>query len=218
MKHKRNRQLKRVHRKYKHLAAAMAGAAILSSAALPGLPSATAHAAALPSGAAAAGAPPVENSLQVEVDTQRSPVVRLDPALKDAPVQTPEAMQKNPNMDTVVNHKGPANYEKVLDIKATAYAPGAHDNGKWGNKTHIGTNVRPGIIAVDPRVIPLGSSVYIAYPDGHGEYAVAEDTGGAIKGHRIDVAKWTVSEAEDFGIQHVKVYVLDSPDNYLAKK
>ncbi|SDF20740.1 3D domain-containing protein [Sporomusa acidovorans] len=100
---------------------------------------------------------------------------------------------------------------KVLDITATAYAPGPHDNDQWGNKTHLGTQVRPGVIAVDPRVIPLGSRVMIKYPDGSKEYAVAEDTGGAIKGHRIDIAKWTVKEAYRFGIKPVKVYVLNTP-------
>lgn len=100
---------------------------------------------------------------------------------------------------------------QVLDITATAYAPGPHDNAQWGNKTHMGTQIRPGVIAVDPRVIPLGSQVMIKYPDGTKEYAVAEDTGGAIKGHRIDIAKWTVKEADRFGIKPVKVYVLNSP-------
>ena len=103
----------------------------------------------------------------------------------------------------------PGRYKKVLDIVATAYAPGAHDNGKWGSLTHVGTQVRPGIIAVDPNIIPLGSRVYIKYPDGHGVYATAEDTGGAIKGNRIDVAMWSVAEAYDFGMKNVKVYVLN---------
>lgn len=102
----------------------------------------------------------------------------------------------------------PAKYEQVLNAVATAYAPGPHDNGKWGNLTHIGTQVRPGIIAVDPRVIPLKSKVYIEFPDGHGVHAIAEDTGGAIKGNRIDIAMWTVAEAYDFGMKNVKVYVL----------
>jgi 3D (Asp-Asp-Asp) domain-containing protein len=96
----------------------------------------------------------------------------------------------------------------ALNIVATAYAPGPHDNGKWGNLTHMGTQVRPGIIAVDPKVIPLGSRVYIEFPDGHGVEAVAEDTGGAIKGNRIDIAMASVAEAYDFGMQNVKVTVL----------
>lgn len=101
---------------------------------------------------------------------------------------------------------------KSIDITATAYAPGAECNDQWGSKTFLGTQIRPGVIAVDPRIIPLGSRVYIKFPDGHGVYAVAEDTGGAIKGNRIDVAKWSMDEANKFGIQHVKVYILERGD------
>jgi 3D (Asp-Asp-Asp) domain-containing protein len=104
-----------------------------------------------------------------------------------------------------------AGAKQVLDITATAYAPGPHDNDQWGDKTRMGTQIRPGVIAVDPKIIPLGSQVMIKYPDGTKEYAVAEDTGGAIKGHRIDIAKWTVTEASRFGIKPVKVYVLNTP-------
>ena len=103
----------------------------------------------------------------------------------------------------------PVRSKKVLDIVATAYAPGPHDNGHWGSLTHIGTQVRPGIIAVDPKVIPLGSRVYIQYPDGRGVYATAEDTCGEIKGIRFDVAMWSVAEAYDFGMINVKVYIVD---------
>ena len=97
---------------------------------------------------------------------------------------------------------------EAIEMVATAYAPGAHDNGKWGDLTHMGTKVRPGVIAVDPKLIPLGSRVYIEFADGHGAYATAEDTGGAIKGNRIDIAMSTVSEAYDFGMQKAKVYIL----------
>lgn len=102
----------------------------------------------------------------------------------------------------------PERYKAVLDIKATAYAPGPHDNGQWGNLTYMGTQIRPGVIAVDPRVIPLGSRVYIQFADGSGMYGIAEDTGGAIKGNRIDIAMVSVAKAYDFGVQQVKVYVL----------
>lgn len=100
-------------------------------------------------------------------------------------------------------------YETPINIVATAYAPGAHDNGKWGSKTYLGTPVRPGIIAVDPRVIPLGSKVRIEFADGHSVEATAEDTGGAIKGNRIDIALDSVPEAYQFGIQNVKVYIIN---------
>lgn len=126
------------------------------------------------------------------------------PVTQEAPPQ--QAEQSAPNVPPEE-----AGAKKVLNITATAYAPGPHDNAQWGNKTHLGTQVRPGVIAVDPKIIPLGSQVMIKYPDGTKEYAVAEDTGGAIKGHRIDVAKWTVKEANRFGIKPVKVYVLSTP-------
>lgn len=106
------------------------------------------------------------------------------------------------------NHNGNAPKNQTIDVVATAYAPGPHDNDQWGNKTYMGTQIRPGVIAVDPRVIPLGSKVRIEFPDGHSVYAVAEDTGGAIKGNRIDIAMWTVDEAYKFGIQNVKVSIV----------
>lgn len=120
-----------------------------------------------------------------------------------------EDLQVSEEHSDAVSNLKPSSYKQVKNITATAYAPGPHDNGKWGNLTHIGTQVRPGVIAVDPKVIPLGSKLYIEFPDGNGMYGVAEDTGGAIKGNRIDIAMWTVAQAYDFGIQNVKVYVLN---------
>ncbi|MDR3564590.1 MAG: 3D domain-containing protein [Negativicutes bacterium] len=131
-------------------------------------------------------------------------------ALMSTVVFTPLAAAAAP--DAATPDKTPTDYKQSLDITATAYAPGPHDNDQWGSKTFLGTQIRPGVIAVDPKIIPLGSRVYIKYPDGHGVYAVAEDTGGAIKGNRIDVAKWSVPEAENFGIQHVKVFVLNKTE------
>jgi len=103
----------------------------------------------------------------------------------------------------------PGRYKTALDIKATAYAAGPHDNDQWGSLTYMGTQVRPGVIAVDPNVIPLGSRLYIEFADGNSMYGVAEDTGGAIKGNRIDIAMHSVDKAYDFGIQNVRVYVLN---------
>lgn len=179
-KHRRNHTIARIQKKFKGLAAAVAGATILSGAMLPGIPAATVHASADPN---ASGKAPVEVSQQVK-DTN--------------------------DQNKAPSGKAPAHYEKVLDIKATAYAPGAHDNDQWGDKTFLGTDIRPGVIAVDPNVIPLNSKVFIQYPDGHGEYAVAEDTGGAIKGNRIDIAKTSVDHALDFGKKDVKVFIVDS--------
>jgi 3D (Asp-Asp-Asp) domain-containing protein len=186
MQHKRHYTVKRLKRRYKRLAAALAGVALLAGAPVPGIPAAIVHASATPS----PGTAPDAFTQQVG-DTNMA-------ALK------------------TTENGAPAEYKQELSITATAYAPGPHDNAQWGNKTYLGTQIRPGIIAVDPRVIPLGSRVYIQYPDGHGDYAIAEDTGGAIKGNRIDIAKTSVKEAQDFGIQHVKVFVINSPSKAKA--
>jgi 3D (Asp-Asp-Asp) domain-containing protein len=74
-------------------------------------------------------------------------------------------------------------------FKLTAYYPGVECNGQWGDITALGTKITPGrTIAVDRRVIPLGTWVYINIPGQGWTKYMAEDTGGAIKGNRIDVA------------------------------
>ena len=91
---------------------------------------------------------------------------------------------------------------RALYVSATAYS--AHDPGN-GNRTATGTLVRRGVIAVDPSVIPLGTHVFIP---GYGE-AVAEDIGGAIHGHRIDVAFDTHAEALMFGRQDLEIFIME---------
>ena len=87
-------------------------------------------------------------------------------------------------------------------VSATAYS--AYDPGN-SNRTATGTLVRPGVIAVDPSVIPLGTRVFIP---GYGE-AVAEDVGYAIKGYRIDVAFDSHAEALMFGRQDLEIFIME---------
>lgn len=87
---------------------------------------------------------------------------------------------------------------KVLTCKATAY----HE--PEGSLTKSGTLSRVGAIAVDPSVIPLGTELYV---EGYG-YCVAEDTGGLIKGNRIDIYLDSESECVEWGVRDVSVYIL----------
>lgn len=91
---------------------------------------------------------------------------------------------------------------RVLYVSATAYS--AQDPGN-STRTAAGTLVRRGVIAVDPNVIPMGTRVFIP---GYGE-AVAEDTGGAIKGNHIDIAFDTHKEALTFGRKNLEVYIME---------
>lgn len=88
----------------------------------------------------------------------------------------------------------------VMVMEATAYSWGC---GNGDGYTATMTRPRPGVVAVDPRVIPLGSRVEI---DGRVYYA--EDVGGAIKGHRIDIFMPSRAEALEYGRRMVEVTVL----------
>ncbi|MCG0277348.1 MAG: G5 domain-containing protein [Thermanaeromonas sp.] len=87
---------------------------------------------------------------------------------------------------------------KVLEMEATAYT-------HTGNPTATGIYPYRGIVAVDPKVIPLGTRLYV---EGYG-YAWAQDTGGLIKGQRIDLFMETEKEAILWGRRRVKVYILE---------
>ena len=77
-------------------------------------------------------------------------------------------------------------------------------------KTASGRQVSRGLIAADPRFLPLGSRVRLEHPGYSGEYLVA-DTGGQIKGRRIDIWTPSSSEAMRFGRRTVKLTVLSYP-------
>ncbi|MGI6120196.1 MAG: ubiquitin-like domain-containing protein [Desulfosporosinus sp.] len=88
------------------------------------------------------------------------------------------------------------NFKRAYIMRATAYCIP-------GGITKTGTSVRSGIVAVDPSVIPLGKKVYV---EGYGQ-ALALDTGGAIKGNRIDLYMDSREAALSYGVRNVIVYV-----------
>ena len=89
-------------------------------------------------------------------------------------------------------------------FKLTAYCPCPKCCGEWADGvTYTGTEATAGrTIAVDPTVIPLGTTVHI-----NGQAYTAEDIGGAIKGNRIDVYFPTHTEALQFGVQYAEVAI-----------
>jgi 3D (Asp-Asp-Asp) domain-containing protein len=106
-------------------------------------------------------------------------------------------------------------YEEKFTMEATAYTAGYESTGKRPGHpaygvTRSGTRVRPGVVAVDPDVIPLGTRVYVESLDGTRSYgyASAEDTGGDIKEKRIDLYYEQVTAARNFGRRDVRVYIL----------
>jgi len=113
---------------------------------------------------------------------------------------------------TLITSRGQVNFTRAIKMSATAYdatfeSCGKHPDDPQYGITYSGLKVRPGIVAVDPRVIPLGTWLYV---EGYGE-ALAADIGGAIKGNKIDLYYESPSDVKKFGRRPVKVYVLDKP-------
>lgn len=118
--------------------------------------------------------------------------------------------------DSFTSSRGKTRYKKAITMIATAYDLSYKSTGKRPGDKHYGltasgTKARPGAVAVDPRVIPLGTKLYVESLDSTSDYGfcVAEDTGGAIKNNKIDLFFNTANEVKSFGRRKVKVYILD---------
>lgn len=118
-----------------------------------------------------------------------------------------------PKMDKTMNAEkqkmaatGEPSSAKEMTVIATAYT--AYCEGCSGT-TAYGINLRENphlkVIAVDPKIIPLGTKVWV---EGYG-YAIAGDTGGAIKGNKIDVFIPSHDEAMQWGVKKVKIKILE---------
>lgn len=94
----------------------------------------------------------------------------------------------------------------VGNCKLTFYCPCSSCSGGWRNQTATGTIAKQGrTIAVDPDVIPYGSTVYI---EGWGYY-IAEDCGGGVNGNHIDIYRDSHDVCRKLGVQNAKVYIVD---------
>jgi 3D (Asp-Asp-Asp) domain-containing protein len=94
---------------------------------------------------------------------------------------------------------------RVVLMVATTYDP-YHDGSSFHGRTFSGLLGGYGVVAVDPRFIPIGTRLYI---EGYG-YAIAADTGGAIKGNRIDLAIDSQHDVRGIKDMHnLRVHILD---------
>ena len=87
--------------------------------------------------------------------------------------------------------------KKTLKVKAYAYTGGGY--------TFTGTKAKYGTLAVDPKVIPYGTKVYIKELD---KVFTAEDCGGDIKGNKIDIYMNTKEECTNWGVRNITLYIL----------
>ncbi len=103
--------------------------------------------------------------------------------------------------DTITTSRGNTRFEKAMIVTATAYCEG--EPGVT-NKTSVGARLKKGVIAVDPKVIPYYTKLYVP---GYG-IGQALDTGEAIKGNKSDLAMDTKQETIKYGRRKVKIYIL----------
>lgn len=98
-------------------------------------------------------------------------------------------------------------YREARTMRGTAYT--AWESAKVDDTTATGTKVRLGTVAVDRKVIPLGTKVYVVSNDGRYQYgfAIAEDTG--VRGNHIDLYMETLKDCLNFGVRDCTVYILD---------
>ena len=102
---------------------------------------------------------------------------------------------------SVLTPEGYKRYKKKIYGEATAYTWGGGASGT----TSLGLWPKRGIVAVDPRMIPYYTKMYIP---GYG-MAIAGDTGGAIVGHRIDLFMDSLYECYQWGRRDVEIYILE---------
>lgn len=109
-----------------------------------------------------------------------------------------------------------ASYETIClgTFSATAYCACAQCCGQWATSspsiTASGTTCQEGrTLSVDTAVISLGSEVILEYPDGTRQTYVAEDTGSAIKGNKLDVYFASHQAALEYGRRDVTVYIVN---------
>ena len=100
-------------------------------------------------------------------------------------------------------------YEYIGECTVTYYCCEAYEHvcGDGDGLTATGLPVTPGVVAVDPEVIPLGSTVII-----DGQAYLAADTGGAVRGSHVDIAVATHQEAEDLGVTTADVWVVEDDE------
>jgi 3D (Asp-Asp-Asp) domain-containing protein len=143
-------------------------------------------------------------------------VFSATPSIADSPLSKSQAQRETkqnpaealgkfePTTPTTAAGTTDKTAEQPALIAASPYVATAYS---LRGRTASGRMVSRGLIAADPSVLPLGSRVRLEHPGYSGEYLVA-DTGGAIRGRRIDIWTPSTSEAMRFGRRTVKLTVL----------
>ena len=154
----------------------------------------------------------LKNRLKSETDTNKNLNRELDDSNKQLKkykdrirILEKEVSMKKEREKSLASSSS-VSIQDVIYMQATAYVANCSEgcSGTTATGYDLSRNPNAKIIAVDTSIIPLGTKVYV---EGYG-YATASDTGGAIKGYKIDLNMPSVSDAISWGSRHVKVSIL----------
>lgn len=167
-----------------------AAVALLTVGGVAGGWAAAVHGAPEPAGAAAPGVARGFVGTAVAAPVQGlPPVVAVEP---EPPAPVVEEKAEAPAFAIAAEHR----------MTSTAYC--------LKGKTRTGIRTRDGVVAADPEVLPLGSVVRLSFPDGRplGVFVVM-DTGGAVRGKKVDIYMESCAEARRWGVKKVVAEVLE---------
>ncbi len=147
-----------------------------------------------------------------QAKTESAPVIGLDSKIKiKNNISNSKLVNKTDDVNTLAN-KTDDNKKLIKTIGSVSAAGAGGSRGTFSatayclkGRTAMGHGVRRGIIAADPRVLKLGSSINVNGGGYSGRYLVS-DTGGKIKGKRLDIWMPNCSEARRFGRRNVQVF------------
>jgi len=146
-----------------------------------------------------------EEVVEEEVVTEATPeATETTEATEPAETTAPEATPSEEVSTSSSEEQASAQSGRTVSVEATAYSL---NQPELGNITYSGIDLRqnPNVIAVDPSFIPLGSRINVP---GYGEF-IAGDTGGAIKGNRIDIHMTDIQQALQFGRRSIEVQIIE---------
>ena len=151
----------------------------------------------------------IDNSINIDFKSKSETIINdLNIHNKNIEEKKVDDVLSTTNSDNIKIESNPTNnYKEVYTMMSTAYAG---DTITYMGTTPVRDPDGISTIAVDPSIIPLGSKVYIP---GYG-LAIASDTGGLIKGNRIDLFLNSEDECINWGVQTVSLYRIAYPGEW----
>lgn len=151
----------------------------------------------------------IDNSINIDFKSKSETIINdLNIHNKNIEEKKVDDVLSTTNSDNIKIESNPTNnYKEVYTMMSTAYAG---DTITYMCTTPVRDPDGISTIAVDPSIIPLGSKVYIP---GYG-LAIASDTGGLIKGNRIDLFLNSEDECINWGVQTVSLYLIAYPGEW----